>query len=650
MIDLIRRQIELLKLLSKQREYKPASFFSKSLDVSTKTIYTDITYLQSEVEKYKVDLVRAPRIGIRLEGEKENIQHMLRDLQKDNLSEDEKYTPEYRRLWILKKVLIDCETITLESVSKEFLVSKTSLYQDIAVINKSIESQSDVKLEVGECGICILGEEIEIQNAVNNYLLSESKEEMFSDFTHKLGNFFELDVIKAVSDLILNDFEELTEVLSEYYLKSLLVTLIMQSSRLLKKKHMNEETEISYNNIRYMETYIVANSIAEQLKCQLHITYSNNDMEYLCRQLYAHRVTHHVKHMRTDYEETVRDVIKRMSEIQKLDLTRDKKLYESLLYHLPPMILRLQNNIQIVNPMLDNIKQEYPELFTTIWYALTQIELRYQVTLTEDEVSLILLHFQVALDQFEQVGNIVVVCTYGVSSSQLILSRVKQILPAKDNITVTTTKKLKEIDPSKVDLIISSVDIEDPEISYVKVNPLLTKDDYANILDAYTKQVLLIKNNVCDNQKNGIKAPTLKKYLEGKFIFLKQDLDSKEKCLDFIIDVLEKDNAVYDEFREAIYKREKLGVTCLDTGVALPHADPQTIKKSRIILLTLKHPVDWGGTLVSLIVVTAFPEEEMNQIRDVINELYQLIGEKEDVNTFIRFETIQEVLKVFHES
>ena len=237
-------------------------------------------------------------------------------------------------------------------------------------------------------------------------------------------------------------------------------------------------------------------------------------MEYLCRQLYAHRVTHHVKHMRTDYEETVRDVIKRMSEIQKLDLTRDKKLYESLLYHLPPMILRLQNNIQIVNPMLDNIKQEYPELFTTMWYALTQIELRYQVTLTEDEVSLILLHFQVALDQFEQVGNIVVVCTYGVSSSQLILSRVKQILPAKDNITVTNTKKLKEIDLSKVDLIISSVDIEDPEISYVKVNPLLTKDDYANILDAYTKQVLLIKNNVCDNQKNGIKAPTLKKYLE----------------------------------------------------------------------------------------------------------------------------------------
>lgn len=192
MIDLIRRQIELLKLLSKQREYKPASFFSKSLDVSTKTIYTDITYLQSEVEKYKVDLVRAPRIGIRLEGEKENIQHMLRDLQKDNLSEDEKYTPEYRRLWILKKVLIDCETITLESVSKEFLVSKTSLYQDIAVINKSIESQSDVKLEVGECGICILGEEIEIQNAVNIICYQNQRKKCFLILRTNLETFLNL--------------------------------------------------------------------------------------------------------------------------------------------------------------------------------------------------------------------------------------------------------------------------------------------------------------------------------------------------------------------------------------------------------------------------------------------------------------------------
>ncbi len=73
-------------------------------------------------------------------------------------------------------------------------------------------------------------------------------------------------------------------------------------------------------------------------------------------------------------------------------------------------------------------------------------------------------------------------------------------------------------------------------------------------------------------------------------------------------------------------------------------------KKSRIILLTLKHPVDWGGTCRITDRCNCISRRRNEPDRDVINELYQLIGEKEDVNTFIRFETIQEVLKVFHES
>ena len=103
----------------------------------------------------------------------------------------------------------------------------------------------------------------DLMDTIDTYLDDEKREQVRNELSEnyfesdveirlerligKELNFFELDVIKAVSDLILNDFEELTEVLSEYYLKSLLVTLIMQSSRLLKKKHMNEETEISYN-------------------------------------------------------------------------------------------------------------------------------------------------------------------------------------------------------------------------------------------------------------------------------------------------------------------------------------------------------------------------------------------------------------------
>lgn len=644
---MIRRQIELLKLLEKQSEYKPASFFSKALDVSTKTIYSDVSYLQKIAGKYSVELLRYPRVGIRLEGSKEAIREMIREISNEEFDAEMKFSPEYRRLWIIRKVLIDCETITLESLSKDFLVSKTSLYQDIFAINKMTQSEEKVELKVGENGLVMEAKETDIQNALKNFLLVGQKEDTFTEFINKLNHLFHPDVVKAVSNLILEDYSDLTEEISEYYLKSLLVTLIAQVSRLKKGFHMELDSNISYNNIQHMETYIVGNSIAEQLKNDLDITYHNDDVEYLCRQLFAHKVTKHVRSTTLDYEETVRQIIDRMSEIQKIDLSKDERLFQALLYHLPPMILRLKRNIHIENPLLDNIKEEYPELLMTMWYALSVIESKYQVTLTDNEVSLILLHFQVALDSFVETGNIIVVCTYGVSSSQLILSRVKQILPAKDKITVMNLKKLYMTDLTNVDLIITPIDIEDVDIPCVKVNPLLTKEDYTNILDAYTKQVLLIKNNAYGSEDYTYKAPTLKKYLDSRFIFLKMKMKNKKECLDWMIDFLEKNQDVEKEFRESVYNREKMGVTCVDTGVALPHADPKTIRNARVMIVTLDEPIDWGGLAVSLIILTAFPEKDIDQIRDVINELYQLIGKKEDVDAFVQISDIAEMMKKF---
>lgn len=647
-IDLIRRQIELLKLLEKQSDFKPASFFSKALDVSTKTIYSDVAYLQQEAKKYSIELVRSPRIGIRLEGSEENIKKMVKEISSEEFNVEIKFSPDYRRLWILRKVLIDCKNITLEFLSKYFLVSKTSLYQDIYTINKMIDFHKGMELKVGEHGLELKSKESNIQNALKTFLLEEQKEETFTEFIYKLNQLFPSEIVKIVSRLILEDYGELTEDLSEYYLKSLLITIVAHVSRLQKGFHIDQEEnkEISFfNSIKYMETYIVGNSIAEQLQEELKIHYNSDDKEYLCRQLFAHKVTKHAKLNASNYEETAYEIIARMSEIEKIDLTEDQRLYQALVYHLPAMIVRLKKNIKIVNPILDNIKEEYPELFRVVWYALSIIESKYQVTLTDDEVSLILLHFQVALDNFAEIGNIVVVCTYGVSSSQLILNRVKQILPSKDKITVMNLKKLQMADLSKVDLIITPIELDDMDIPYVKVNPILTKEDYTNILDAYTKHVLLVKSNLYNDKKNIHKDSILKRYLDPQFIFLNKKMKDKQACLDFIIHKLEKNKDVKQAFRESVFNREKMGVTCIDSGVALPHADPKTINRTRIVILTLEEAIDWGGIDVSLVILTAFPEAEMDQIRNVINELYLLIEKKENVDAFVQVNDVNEIMK-----
>ena len=50
-----------------------------------------------------------------------------------------------------------------------------------------------------------------------------------------------------------------------------------------------------------------------------------------------------------------------------------------------------------------------------------------------------------------------------------------------------------------------------------------------------------------------------------------------------------------------------------------------------------------------MIIMTAFPDKDMDQIRGVINELYQLISKKEYVDAFVQFETKEQILDVFHQ-
>ena len=148
------------------------------------------------------------------------------------------------------------------------------------------------------------------------------------------------------------------------------------------------------------------------------------------------------------------------------------------------MITRLQKQIRIINPLLDEIKQEYSKLFSVLWYALSDLERKFDIHLNDHEISFLLIHFQIALDKAADANNIVIICQYGCSSSNLILNKVRKFLPSKDNIEVYSVAKLNSTKLSNVDLIITTLDIKNINKPMVKISSLLNKQDYQNIIQA----------------------------------------------------------------------------------------------------------------------------------------------------------------------
>lgn len=639
------RQIKLARLLIEHDKFLPASFYSKKLSVSTKTVFQDLETLRLFIQPYSVEIERLPSLGIHLSGEHSAKSNFLKELESE-LSQDQ-LSPVNRRVKIIQSVFFEEDNPTLESLAEQYLVSKTSLYNDLKIINEIIVSNG-IEIISNNDGLTSQGAENEIQLAIKQLVTHFSNLIEEKSVNAKLYHFFEKQLVDIVSKILHKNFRELTENVSDYYMESLLTTLLVQCRRIQMGYHVEGEDDYLFSSIRYMETFVVANDMSERLSQETVLNFSEADKDYLSRQLFAHRVTTEVKASDEKYVDLVYRLISRMSKIEKIDLTQDEHLFNSLLYHIPAMILRLKRGIHIENPLLENIRDQYSELFSIVWYALVIVEQQYNVILNDDEISFILIHFQIALDRQSKASNIVIICQYGMSSAQFIYSKVRKFIPAHDNVEISTLERFNKSDKENIDLIISSIDIPQSKTPFVKVTPLVSNQDYIKIMEAYTKYLIQgAPFGLSDSLDRNFGVDVLSKYVNLKLISLQNLFSDKADCLNSMIDELEKRKLVLPTFRKSVFEREDIGNTNLESGVALPHADPTTILKSHIYIVSLKKSINWGDRTVKLIIMVNLSEEDLQEIREVVEELYQFIDEKKKVDALVKVNDSVQMLQIF---
>lgn len=85
----------------------------------------------------------------------------------------------------------------------------------------------------------------------------------------------------------------------------------------------------------------------------------------------------------------------------KLNIKLNQYLYLSLNDHLTSAIERLQQNIEITNPLLWEIKRIYPKEFEIGMYTLQLLNEQFEISFPEDEAGFIALHFVNAQQQKE---------------------------------------------------------------------------------------------------------------------------------------------------------------------------------------------------------------------------------------------------------
>lgn len=619
---------------------------SDYLQVSRRTVFKDIDSLRLIANKYNIDIINIPSKGIELKINNPQDILNLENKIKEKIYRDN-YSVENRRVYIIKQLYLTNNDLTLDYLSEEYLVSKTSIYNDIKVINKVIEGYGS-KIVSNISGIELIGNEINIQRSLIELIFHYSDKVSYSSSINKAQLvFFDKNIVNSIYEELFLENKSLIENLPDYYIQSFLTLVFTLCSRVKIDRHIGDDFKYVTPNFNNYDSETVK-TFVDFLIDELDLNLKAKDIAYLKKQIYAHRLVDKPINDKSDNNFIVNKFIGRISKIEGVDFSNNEELVKAMSYHISAMVERLKLGIHIQNPLLKSLRKEYKTLFSIIWYSANILEDYFKIKMNDDEVALILIYFQIQIEASNKANNILIVCQYGISCAQLIYNKVKGFLPEKDNLLIRTLDELSNSDLSDVDFIISSINLDylNLDIPYVFVNPVINNDDYIKIISEYTK-IFSKRYQIRKNEKNNedVSAIEIDDLISLETIFLRKEFKNKEELIEYVGNSLNKNKFVDYSYLKSIFTREAIGITALEYGVALPHASSKTVNRTHIAICTLSHPIDWDGIPTSLVIFMNFEDDEVENIRYIVDKIYKKINSKEKVDKLVGGKKPEELIE-----
>ena len=480
------REKAIINLIVKTSGKHSAHSLSTYLNVSVRTIQRDLKAVEKTLNQFELELNRTINDGLMIEGKNEQVFKLMQSLS-TSLPTDE--TPEEKKLHLLIKLLHEGPSFKIQVLSKQLGVSVTTLasyLDDLTTWSNHFNLSITRKRGVG---VEILAEEVDKRRALANYFLIHFHEELIETLyliqkgnllTGKVLGYFSPQYLLQIDHLVNSTINRGQTSLADSDYIGLIVHICITIQR--TKNHFVIQEE-SKPTTEYTAEYQLMEQLCIKLKENLKIPITTNDIHFLTLILKGSKLqaSDAIEYDSIILGQIIKNVIQQVSMQLQVDLSTDFSLFQGLLAHMEPSIFRLKQQMGLFNPLTGEIKKKYPVLFMAVKNSLQQ-EFK-DITIPEDEVAFIVLHFGSALLMKEEKVHIhaVVVCPTGIGTSKMLASRIKKEITEINSVEIKSIKDFEQVNSKEFDVIISTVRLPFTEIDYILVSPLLNDEDISKI-------------------------------------------------------------------------------------------------------------------------------------------------------------------------
>lgn len=626
------RNYTILKYLKEVGEYVTSEQLSAICHVSTKTILKDIQSLNEDMKVTDNYIDVKPSYGLKL---------VINDI--DAFSDfSASYRPfqDYfvfsvneREDWVQKYLIEEDKWIKSEYICEMLFISPSVLSQCLKTIRKSL-AQYDLKLvQKPHYGMKVEGREFNKRLCLSAIYMTYIDQR--EDFPGKQFNEEELEVINTITSVLDHVLTRFEISMSEVSVQNFIIDIFVLLKR-VKQGTLLKATEKMVIDISRWTESIVAVEIAKEIKRQLDIELGDQEIVSLSIHLASKRIIRHYDEsihriiQNFDVMQIVDSMLNNIAEQWHIDFTQDRELCSMLTLHLIPLEVRARYNVVLQNPLTIKIKQQNILAYQLAVSACNQLVDYHGNNLSDEEISYIALHIELALlrKQIKEKKNVLIMSGGGRGTSSILAYQIKELYNKYINeIKMVDYIGIKKYDFSHVDLLITSAPIkEELPISIIEVNYYLTEQDKKKI------------KNYLDDQE----IFHMSLHLEENLILRNINISKKEDVIAYMIQHTIKQ----EDLIEKMIENDYIGNYELENMVAVLSCQAN-IPESKVIMAILEKPILWNKRKVQLIIMPIIGAHMNLQVLDLFKELSLLVQNALYIKKIIKQQNYKDILDIF---
>ncbi|EMB88536.1 transcriptional antiterminator [Streptococcus mutans NMT4863] len=501
MIILDRNSYDLLSYLIKLEEPETVMSISKVLNQSRRKVYYHLDKINEALPSEIPKIISYPRIGILLSTQqKAACRTLLADL------DDYSYVMsiQERMLLSITYIAIAKDRVTIEKLMQINAVSRNTILNDLNELRQRLSFEPySIKLQAtkskGYYLDCHPLSKIQYLNKLLHTIYTDSNPNFIAMMRDKLRDFADLSSYFSddISSFIRGELQVsqalLGKKINSQDIRFMVATLpyqLLSYQNLGLSEREQRDLLSEFSPIKERKEYEIARHLNENLKREFHIELDEIETSLIAVLLLSYRKDRDMHLESHDYDD-MRRVLSYFIDAFELDyhvcFKHKQLLLNQLLTHCKALLFRKAYGIVSNNPLTDQIKDKYADLFAMTKVCLSILENAWSIKMNDDDIAYITIHIGGELVHSETKPTppavLTLVCDEGIGVQKLFMQQCKQYLPHSKIEAVLTSEQFYSVaDIMAVDLVISTNDSLDTQLPTLFVHSILRDDDAIKLI------------------------------------------------------------------------------------------------------------------------------------------------------------------------